>query len=199
MSASAFNIVAKTLKERIEAAVKGLIVPPHREIVHVGPLDDKDAKDAKLVLFLYRVSVNTDLRNAGHRVVSPNPTDPIVRFDNAIPFDLHFVLSASPSSAADDLDGLLHLGTAIQAVNDTPDLVGGALLGNTVRLSFEAMTTEEMGRIWALFPAVNYRTSVVILATPVWIDPLQSTPAAHPVVSEKYWVEPLYGELQHGA
>lgn len=192
MSADAFSNVTQALRARIENALPNpLSGQPN---VHIGPLDDQDAKNARLVLFLYRASVNADLRNAGHRVISPNPNDPIILFENAIPFDLHYLLSASPSTAGNDLDGLRDLGVAIQVLNDVPDLIGGLLMSDAVHLSFEAMSTEEMGRIWALFPAVNYRTSVVLLATPVWVDPAQQTPSAQPVVDENYGIEPAFTE-----
>lgn len=197
MSADAFSNVTRALRERIENSLPNAGVGQTR--VHVGPLDDQDAKNARLVLFLYRASVNADLRNAGHRIVSPNPKDPIVVFEKAIPFDLHFLLSASPSNAGDDLDGLRDLGVAIQALNDVPDLLGGLLVSDVVHLSFEAMSTEEMGRIWALFPAVNYRTSVVLLATPVWVDPAEQMPSAEPVVQESYGLEPVTPEVHDGA
>ena len=197
MSADAFSNVTRALRERIQNSLPN--VGGGQTQVHVGPLDDQDAKNARLVLFLYRASVNADLRNAGHRIVSPNPNDPIVLFEKSIPFDLHFLLSASPSAAGDDMDGLRDLGGAIQALNDVPDLVGGLLGSDAVHPSFEAMSTEEMGRIWALFPAVNYRTSVVLLATPVWVDPLQQTPSGQPVVDERYGLEPITPEVRNDA
>jgi hypothetical protein len=190
MSSAAFRIVTEAIRDRVKTALGA--------DVHVGPLDDLEAKDARLVLFLYRLSVNADLRNAGHRQVSANANGPIVLFEKAVPFDLHYLLTASPSSDSNDLEGLLDLGTAIQALNDEPELVGGALSGDTVRLSLEAMPTEEMGRIWALFPAVNYRTSVVVLATPVWIDPARPSPSAKPVTHESYEVTPAAPEVRNG-
>ncbi|QDF37519.1 DUF4255 domain-containing protein [Bradyrhizobium symbiodeficiens] len=190
MSSAGFRIVTEAIRDRIKAALQ--------DDVHVGPLDDLAAKDTRLVLFLYRVSVNADLRNAGHRRVGANPNAPIILYENALPFDLHFLVSASPSAEGTDLQGMEDLGLAIQALNDQPDVVGGALAGDVVRLSFEAMTTEEMGRIWALFPAANYRTSVVVLATPVWIDPAQPKPTAAPVTDETYAVTPSLGEPRNG-
>lgn len=49
-------------------------------------------------------------------------------------------------------------------------------------MTLEPLTTEEASRIWALFPTANYRTSVVYLATPVWIDPLLPEIVGAPVV-----------------
>ncbi|RWO22197.1 Pvc16 family protein [Mesorhizobium sp.] len=180
MSANKIRLVTEALRDLIAASGVGL------SDIHIGPLDDTLAESARLVLFLYRASVNSELRNAGHRIVPPNPADPIVVHERAIPFDLHFLLTTSPSGEGVDTDGLADLGLAIQAINDAPDLVDPMLGGDVVRLSFEAMPTEEMGRIWSLFPAANYRISVVILATPVWIDPRLPTAPAHPVISEDY-------------
>ena len=42
-----------------------------------------------------------------------------------------------------------------------------------VRVSLDPVSTEEMSRIWTLFPTANYRTSVAYVASPVWIDPDQ--------------------------
>jgi hypothetical protein len=194
MSSDAFSIVTEAIRNRIQVALAGPAPPS----VHVGPLDDLAAKDARLVLFLYRVSVNAELRNAGHRVISPNAGGAIILFEKAVPFDLHYLVTASPSNERDDIQGLRDLGIAIQALNHEPDLVGGALAGETVHLSIEAMPTEEMGRIWALFPAANYRTSIVVLATPVWIDPIQPSPPAKPVTFETYEVTPFIPEVRDG-
>jgi hypothetical protein len=196
MSSDAFSIVTQILKQRIEAALPNPAVGQVQ--VHVGPLDDQEARNARLVLFLYRVSINGDLRSVGHRIVPPNPNDAIILYENAIPFDLHYLISASPSAAGDDMNGLRDLGTAIQAVNGAPNLTGGMLMSDVVRLSFEVMSMEEMGRVWALFPAVNYRTSVVLLATPVWVDPTDVLPPSAPVIDETYRAGPRFPEAANG-
>ena len=138
MSSDAFSIVTEAIRNRIQVALAGPAPPS----VHVGPLDDLAAKDARLVLFLYRVSVNAELRNAGHRVISPNAGGAIILFEKAVPFDLHYLITASPSNERDDIQGLRDLGIAIQALNHEPDLVGGALSGETVHLSIEAMPSD---------------------------------------------------------
>ena len=53
-----------------------------------------------------------------------------------------------------------------------------------MRLTIESAGSDEMGRIWTLFPAANYRTSVTYLASPVWIDPKTSPPGGPPVIGE---------------
>jgi DNA-binding response OmpR family regulator len=55
--------------------------------------------------------------------------------------------------------------------NSVLNIQGPRLQSETVRITLEPLTTEESSRIWALFPAANYRTSVAYLVSPVWIDP----------------------------
>jgi hypothetical protein len=74
----------------------------------------------------------------------------------------------------------------MQALNDRPVLLGIAVQGETARLSLEPTTTEEMSRIWSLFPTVNFRTSVVYLASPVWIDPAVVRTVGPPVLREPH-------------
>jgi hypothetical protein len=50
--------------------------------------------------------------------------------------------------------------------------------GETVRLTLDPISNEEMGRVWTLFPTENYRTSVIYIASPVWIDPAAALSAA---------------------
>jgi len=113
MDADALKQVSTALKDRIEAVVGA-------NTVHVGPIDDDEAANAPLVLFLYRVAINADLRNLGHRLPAANPQDPPIVYENALPFDLFYLLSASPSKADTDLEGLAQLGQAIQVLNDQP-------------------------------------------------------------------------------
>lgn len=183
---------ADAFKTVTEAIVGRLPLPQAK--VHVGPLDDEGLEDKDLVLFLYRAAVNGELRNRPHEVPPTANEDGSAAtpppLEGALPFDLFYLLSASPSKGGDDLDGLATLGRAIQALNDAPILVGPPVRGETVRVSIDSVTTEEMSRIWSLFPQVNYRTSVVFLATPVWIDPAIPRAAGPPVVSESYDVGP---------
>jgi hypothetical protein len=178
MQSDGFMRVSEALRRRLAAAL------PAGDAVHVGPLDDQDAATSALVLFLYRISVNPDLRNAGHLVPAAAAGAEGTFHRGSIPFDLHYVLSASPSRAGDDLEGLARLGAGIQALFGTPELTGAAVQGETVRLSLETVATDELGRVWSLFPTVNYRTSIMVLATPVWMDPEASLPGAPPVVDQ---------------
>jgi hypothetical protein len=153
--------------------------------VFVGPLDDPNASGAVLVLFLYRVVPNANLRNSQHRVLSGGPPPSVQVFENSVPLDLYFLITVGtpPNSSQESM--LLALGYAIQLIQAAPELTGASVNHETVRLTCEPLSTEEASRIWALFPTVNYRTSVAYLATPVWIDPASPEPVAGPVMEQQ--------------
>jgi len=187
MSANAIQSVTLAIQARLETA---LATAGGSKKVFVGPLDDQGeaVKTADLVLFLYRVVPNQSLRNTEHTVPvpPPNPGDPpgTVTYTNALALDLHYLLTAGPREQAGEPVSLLYLGHAIQALNDTPLLVGSPVGGETVRLSLDPVSGEEISRVWALFPTVNYRTSVLYLASPVWVDPAEPPVQAPPVVGQ---------------
>jgi len=183
MNFDAIQRVSRALQAGLTNALVASSIPG---TVYVGPLDDQDANDAALVLFLYRLAVNADLRNSGHRIQAPGAGTETIVHDGALPVDLYFLLTAGTLQTGGELDSLRTLGCAIQALNDTPNLVGVALEGETSRISLDPVSTEEMSRIWTLFPTANYRTSVVYLASPVWIDPTEPRPLAPPVIQDSY-------------
>ena len=179
MDANAIRIVTKTLQDFLTPAVGD---------VFVGPLDDPNASGAKAVLFLYRVAVNADLRTTEHVVPSPVPGAPPLVYHNSLPLDLFYLLTAGTAQTGGEIDALRVLGLAMQAINDSPWLTGLSVQGDTVRLSLDPIASEEMSRIWTLFPTANYRTSVVYLATPVWIDPAFPETIAAPVTHEPHLI-----------
>lgn len=190
MSADAIMRATVALAERLRAA---LVAGKQPGTVFIGPLDDADARGAALILMLYRMAPSASLRNSEHRVAPALDGPPIV-YANALPLDLYFLLTVGNSEGRDDK--LLHvLGIAVQALNDGPLLAGAEVAPDPVRLTMEPLSTEEISRIWALFPTVNYRTSVAYMATPVWVDPLLP-----PVVSKEVLDDaPLVGQRwRHG-
>jgi hypothetical protein len=145
--------------------------------VFVGPLDDTDAAGASLILFLYRLAPNASLRNAEHRVASATPP-PVVGFDNSLPLDLYYLVTVGTRPGMSEEPLLRVLGFAMQALQAMPEITGPPVEQEVVRLTLEPLTTDEVSRIWALFPTANYRTSIAYLASPVWIDPAADpTPA----------------------
>lgn len=168
-------------------AIKGLLtgrIP--NAVVFVGALDDEGARQADLVLFLYRLGVDADLRNVGHHLFPSDLTAPATPAEGALPLQLHFLLTAGNRNTGGELDALGTLGLAIQTLNDTPVLTGVSLGPDPVRITFDPVSSEELSRIWSLFPTANFRTSVSYLVSPVWVDPAKERPLAPPVVHELY-------------
>ncbi|MFO1207167.1 MAG: DUF4255 domain-containing protein [Burkholderiales bacterium] len=168
--------MTKALRERLEL-VAGV------GKVFVGPLDDPDAAGASLILFLYRIMPNPSLRNREHRVPSDAPP-PVVVFGNSLPLDLCYLVTVGTTPGGDEEALLETLGGAMQALQLEPELTGAGVGHETVHVSLDPLTTEEMSRIWALFPTANYRTSISYLASPVWIDPKIPAAVGAPVVKD---------------
>lgn len=180
MDSNAIKTVTDTLAKRLEAALNpGGTATQH---VFVGPLDDTAGDKLNLRLFLYRVAVNADLRSADHVVPASASNRPATVYRGSLPLDLFYLLTVSTRGATDELGDLALLGEAMQALNDAPELAGSAMNNEPARITLDPVGSEEMSRIWALFPTVNYRTSVVYLVTPVWIDPAVPQPGGAPVV-----------------
>jgi hypothetical protein len=181
MSAEAIFQVTQALRARLQDA---LAEAGDSGSVFVGPLNDPDALGASLILFLYRITPNSSLRNREHRVPSDNPPPQVLVFNNSLPLDLYYLVTVGTRPGSSEEPLLKTLGFALRALNLSTDLVGAGIGHETVHVSLEALTTEETSRIWALFPTANYRTSVAYLATPVWIDPPQPQPQARRVVED---------------
>ena len=180
MDSNAIKTVTDTLAKRLEDALNpGGTATQH---VFVGPLDDTAGDKLNLRLFLYRVAVNSDLRSADHAVPSSAAKKPATLYTNSLPLDLFYLLTVSTKGAVDELGDLALLGQAMQALNDAPMLGGSVMNNEPARIVLDNVGSEEMSRIWALFPTVNYRTSVVYLVTPVWIDPATPPEDEIPVV-----------------
>lgn len=156
--------------------------------VYVGPLDDPDAAGAKLILFLYRIAPNPTLRNAEHTVPSATTSPATLTYSDALPLDLYYLLTVGDATGESaDLEQLKFLGCAMQVLHHDPLLVGSGVDHEPVKLTLDPLNNEDMGRLWALFPAVNYRTSVAYLASPVWIDPRAPLTPAAPVRSDELY------------
>ena len=181
MKGNAILRVTEALRERLKTALAASSVPG---TVFVGPLDDADANGAALILFLYRIVPNASLRNREHHVAVTG-IPPVLVFHNALPLDLYFLVTVGTKPGASEETPLQALGFVIQALQAAPELVGPAVEHETVRVTLEALSTEEASRIWALFPTANYRTSIAYLATPVWIDPVLPEIAGAPVVEDR--------------
>jgi hypothetical protein len=182
VSADAILHVTNALRSRLEAALIRSTVPG---TIFVGPLDDVDAGGAALILFLYRIVPNANLRNREHRVSSSGAPLQVQVFKNSLPLDLYFLVTVGTIPGSSEEPLLKALGFAMQELQTDPELTGTALNHQTAHVSLEPLTTEEVSRIWALFPTANYRTSIAYLATPVWIDPPSASPEAERVIDNR--------------
>lgn len=182
MKADAILKVTQAFRQRLETALKEVV---DQDSVFVGPLDDPQVGAAALILFLYRIAPNPNLRNSVHRI-PPNPIQPdpapgaplstkppeAQTFQNALPLDLYYLVSVGSTNKPNEEQGHYKLGLALQKMQNEPVLTGPAVEYETVRVTLEPLTTEDLSRIWSLFPAANYRTSIAFLASPVWVDPI---------------------------
>jgi hypothetical protein len=186
MDYNAINRVTAALKTLLEAALDPL--GTGMQHVFVGPLDDTAGDKLNLHLFLYRLAVNPDLRSTDHIVPSATPSQPPTIYRGSLPLDLYYLLTVSTKGSTDELGDLTMLGQAMQALNDAPVLSGASVKNETARITLDPVGTDEMSRVWTLFPTANYRTSVVYLVSPVWIDPAIPQTVGTPVVEEPHLV-----------
>jgi len=188
MDFNAINTVTAALKALLETSLDPTGTTQH---VFVGPLDDTAGDKLNLHLFLYRVAVNADLRSTDHVVPAAAPNQPPTIYRGSLPLDLYYLLTVSTKGSADEFGDLTMLGQAMQVLNDAPILSGASVKNETARISLDPVGSEEMSRVWTLFPTANYRTSVVYLVSPVWIDPALPTSPRTPVVEEPHLVGTL--------
>jgi hypothetical protein len=185
MSAEAIRNVTEALRLRLLSAIRAS--GDLNGTVYVGPLDNPDAAGASLILFLYRLVPNAALRNREHRVAAANPP-PAVVYRDALPLDLYYLVTIGTRQGVAEEPLLIGLGYAIRELKSNSNLIGSHVfhqsINDSINVSLEPLTTEEISRVWALFPNANYRTSIAYLATPVWIDPVQPSVPAKPVIQD---------------
>lgn len=158
--------------------------PPNTFQVYIGPPDADQDKD-ELILFPMRVTPSAESRNAERVRRFPKITDPPRRLDMALPIDLHYLVTAGSPQNTTHEDGLRRLGQAIRAIETASPISVPSAFQDAVWLSLEPLSSDELSRIWGLFPNFNCRTSFIFRASPIWIDPLHIPDAAQPVISDR--------------
>lgn len=141
--------------------------------------DDTKALEPSITLYLYRVTINEQLRNVG-KPTRPNKPRPL-------PLDLHYLLSVWASSP--DAEQVL-MAWAMQAMHDNPMLDASFLSPDgmwqpdeTVQVLPEELSNEDLLRLWdSLTPP--YRLSYSYVARVVVLDGL-AQPDAAPVVARR--------------
>lgn len=181
MSADAIFNTTQALTARLQAALTASTVPG---TVFVGPLDDPDATGAALILFLYRVMPNASLRNRERRVLDTSTPPQIIVYKDSLPLDLYFLITVGTRPGQSEEPLLRALGYVMRELQIDPDLTGPIVNHDTVHVSLDPLSTDEVSRVWSLFPTANYRTSVAYVASPVWIDPAQPPAVAERVAQD---------------
>lgn len=169
MSASALFDTTMALARRIREAT-GLEV-------HIGSPLKGEMGSARVALTLVHVQPNAALRNTPV-FRAPPPSGPVTApapAVAAIPLDLHFLITCyrPPTTggiAPPEPGELISLGQIVRVLHAAAILTGSALPGQDVRLSPESYSPEDMNRVWGLFPEEPFRTSIVYLATPVYVE-----------------------------
>ena len=154
-------------------------VPPSAYKISLAS-PNEGAADADLVLFLYLVTPAADLRNAQRIRPWPTANDNPVLLEPAVPLELHYLLTVGAGAPA-GADGLGRLADAVRAIETGSPLAVPAAYQEAVWLSLLPLNSDEMARIWGLFPNENCRSSIAFRASPVWIDPRAPAPSAAPV------------------
>jgi hypothetical protein len=145
--------------------------------VHIGSPLKREMGTARVALSLVHLQPNAALRNTP-RFGAPPASAPVTApapLMAAIAFDLHYLITCyrppTPADVAPPEPGeLVSLGQIIALLHSDPALTGSTLPGQDVRLSPQSFTPEDMNRIWGLFPEEPFRTSIVYLATPVYVE-----------------------------
>lgn len=178
----ALRDVTALLELRLEAALQAAVDPNVVFDVAVGAPNAAVA-NAHLVLFPYLITPSAQLRNAARVRPFPNAGDAPRRVEPAVPLDVHYLLTSG--SAISQAAALQYLSVGIQALEASSPLAAPAAFQDAVWLSLMPMTSDEMSRIWGLFPNENCRSSIVFIASPVWIDPREIPEVGKPVVDDE--------------
>jgi hypothetical protein len=76
------------------------------------------------------------------------------------------------------------LGTVVQTLADAPVLGPDEVPDQEARISLDNISTDELARVWAMFPLTTYRPSLLYIVTPVWIDSAVIAEVGPPVVAD---------------
>ncbi|QAY79310.1 Pvc16 family protein [Sphingosinicella sp. BN140058] len=180
----AIDLVTAAIVDAIKASLRNAPgVPPGAFNIVVGPPNGGGSAD--LVLFLYLITPAPELRNAERIRPFPNLGDAPQSMAPAVPLELHYLLSLGAQTSSAIAQGLAMLGDSIRAIEAASPLAVPAGGQSAVWLSLLPLTTDEMSRIWGLFPNENCRSSFAFRASPVWIDPRAPAEPIPPVTDDE--------------
>ncbi len=173
MTERAIEEITLALKSVLEQAISPENTDLRQESVHVGAPIKDERGNKKASLFLFHIEPNGELRNEQRYETPPNgPASQPAEQLNTLPLNLRYLITVFRRGEVGmaDFNELSALGQIVQALHAQPMLSGSRLTNQVVRITPESYPMEEMSRIWGLFPNEVYRTSMVYLATPVYVD-----------------------------
>ncbi|MEZ5875572.1 MAG: DUF4255 domain-containing protein [Hyphomicrobiales bacterium] len=165
MSRDALSQVTLALQRLLHTALGGAGAPD--EHVFIGPPIPTQVGERSVSLMMFHLEPNRELRNS-ERLIDGAGSDPVPQ--ESLPLDVRYLISVHRQASAATPNELLALGDVVAGLLAAPTLGGGLLPGQEVRLTPEPYPMEELSRIWGLFPNAPYATSMIYLATPVFID-----------------------------
>jgi hypothetical protein len=179
-SANAIHDMSETLVHLLRAGLSRMHLHPKIYVATPDEFADLQKPGTPhITVFLYRISVNPQLRNSPRRTLS---TGQIVR--QLLPLELSYLITAWARETRDELK---MVGRIAQILYDHAELGAADLHGNgwepddTVQLVLESLPLEDHYRIWDA-SEVPYRLSLTYQARVIGISPV-ATDDVPPVVT----------------
>ena len=162
------NAISQTTRAFQKLVHQSLTVPgAPDDLIFIGPPAKGQVGDRIVSLFPFHLVPNPEMRNSERYSRNDDP-DPRPR--NALPMDIRYLISVFRPEGATEPSELERLGEIVAGIHANPTLGGALLPDQDVRLTAEPYPMEELSRIWGLFVSSSYVTSVVYLASPVFIE-----------------------------
>ncbi len=173
MSHAVLQQTTRALQLLLHDAVGDATFSTPDQSVRLGPLDlPSGGTEAPVSLFLFHIEPNRPMRNEP-RVVDGG------ELRRALAVDARFVISVNRIGAAGGTEDLSRMGRILEKLEANPTLGPPLVPDQSIRLTPEPYPMEELSRVWGLYGATPYRTSVVYLASPIFVD------ADVPVLAER--------------
>lgn len=176
--------VVRDMSDTLVALLKGGLPPlVNANDIALSTPDDFDVSPNQptVTVFLYRVTVNAELRNGARRTLPDGRTTRPL-----LPVELHYLITAW---ARDTKGELQIMGRVLQILYDRAELGPADLQGtswerdDSVQLIFESLPMEDHYRVWDT-TEVPYRLSLTYMARVIGIAPTEAVRHA-PVIEAR--------------
>jgi len=170
----ASDAVVRDMSDTVTALLKAGVPPlVNANDILLSTPDDFQAvpNQPTLTIFLYRITVNPEMRNGPRRVLADGRTTRPL-----LPIDLHYMITAW---ARDTRGELAIMGRVLQVLHDRAELGPADLQGaswerdDTVQLLLESLPIEDHYRVWDTTD-VSYRLSLTYVARVIGVAPAEA-------------------------